>query len=188
LERGYTGRQIRGYVLATHYRQPLVFSFISLDAFCRALRRLDEFVRNLNHVTKGPGHDETAILVAEFAAQVRAALHDDLNVSAALAALFHLVRRCNRRLAQGHIGKSDAQTILTALQPLNAILGILPAKQPVSPDNEIEGLVKDRETAREAKDFVTADRLRTALDARGIVLEDTPSGPRWRHRQAISDA
>ncbi len=184
---GYSGRQLRGYLLATHYRQPLHYSRQGLDSFCVSLRRLDEFARNLSQVKSGEAHDETALLLAEFGAGFKEAIFDDLNVSAALAALFRLVRRFNRRLAKGLVGQPDVVLIQAALEPVGQLLGIFPTPSASETKQSaqsaiIEELVQQREEARRSQDFATADRLRLTLEQRGILIEDTPDGPRWREK------
>jgi cysteinyl-tRNA synthetase len=179
LERGYTGRQVRLYLISTHYRQPLHFSFQALDSACASLKRLDEFVRNLRWMPEGPGTQETAALVSEFETNFREAIYDDLNVSAALTALFNLVRRVNRPLAQGRIGGESAQNILRALEKADHVLAVMPPEETALHDREIEDLIRARENARQAQDYGTADRLRADLETRGVVVKDTPQGPHW---------
>jgi len=179
LEQGYTGRQVRFYLMSTHYRQPLHFSLQALDSACASLKRLDEFVRNLRWLTAGSSSGETAVLVAEFETNFREALYDDLNVSAALTALFNFVRRVNRPLAQGRIGAEDARNILQALDKADGVLAVMPREDTALEDTEIEDLVRAREKARQEQDYEIADRLRADLEARGITIKDTPQGPRW---------
>jgi len=181
LERGYTGRQVRFYLISTHYRQPIHFSFQALDSACASLKRLDEFVRNLRWMPGGSGTEETAVLVSEFETNFREAIYDDLNVSAALTALFNLVRRVNRPLAEGRIGAEHAKNIIQALEKADRALAVMPPQETAFDDREIEDLIRARENARQAQDYVTADRLRADLEARGLVVKDTPQGPHW-HR------
>ena len=123
---------------------------------------------------------EGARLVADFELSLREALFDDLNVSAAFAALFNLVRRTNRRLDKGRLGGADAAALLAALHRADAVLGVLTPDEAPPLDAEIEAMVQQREAARRERDYATADRLRGEIEARGIALEDTPEGPRWR--------
>jgi len=183
LQQGYSGRDIRFLLLAKQYRQPLHFSEKALDSARGSLRRLDECVRRLRQVSGGEGHDETALLAAELEAAFRQALFDDLNVSAAATALFQLVRRINRRLDRGAIGEPDAAALLAGLGRIDAVLGVLaPEGEDAVQDQEMERLVAEREAARRAQDYATADRLRDEIGQRGVVVEDTPQGPRWRRR------
>jgi len=179
LERGYTGRQVRFYLISKHYRQPLHFSSEALESACGSLRRYDEFVRNLRWLEGGPSNEETDLLISEFEKGFQEALYDDLNVSAALAALFNMVRRVNRRLAQGELGEEDAKKLLQSLKKADGVLAVMPGEDPVLTDREIGVLVREREKARQEKNFAAADRLRVELEARGVIIKDTPQGPQW---------
>ena len=179
LEKGYTGRQVRFFLMSTHYRQPIHFSFAALDSCCVSLRRLDECVRNLRRLKGGEDSGEADLLVPEFEKKFREALYDDLNISASLAALFELVRRVNRRLGGNRIGEADAGKILQAFERVDEILAFMSQDEPASEDREIEELVREREAARQAQDFATSDRLRKELEDRGVEVRDTPQGPQW---------
>ena len=179
LEKGYTGRQVRFYLMSTHYRQPIHFSLPDLDSCCVSLRRLDECVRNLRRLQGGEDSGEADLLIPEFEKKLREALYDDLNISAALAALFELVRRVNRRLGRNQLGEVDAGKILLALERADAVLAFMPQEEAALEDREIEELVCEREVARQAQDFATADRLRKELEVRGVEVRDTPQGPQW---------
>ncbi len=186
LARGFTGRLIRCFMLSTHYRQPLHFSEHGLEATRISLRRLDACVQKLRQLGPGEGDADEAVcaegarLVADFELSLREALFDDLNVSAAFAALFNLVRRTNRRLDKERLGGADAAALLAALHRADAVLGVLTPDEAPPLDAEIEAMVQQREAARRERDYATADRLRGEIEARGIALEDTPEGPRWR--------
>ncbi|MBW2735482.1 MAG: cysteine--tRNA ligase, partial [Deltaproteobacteria bacterium] len=181
LERGYTGRQVRHFLLSTHYRQPLRFSYAALDAACEALNRLDECVRNLRALTKGSSYEDIERYVGDFEHAFSQALFDDLNVSAAFAALFQLVRCVNRRLAQGRLGKSDADRVLEALYRVDAVLALMPGEEAMD-DQHVAALVREREAAREVGDYARADALRAEITAQGVLVEDTPQGPRYRRQ------
>jgi len=180
LARGYHGRQIRLLLLSKHYRQPLHFSDAALQGCGARLQRLDKCVLHLRSVSGGAAHPDLALLAAEFDAAFREALFDDLNMAAAIAALFHLVRRVNRRLGQGEIGQPDAETLLAVLNRADTVLGVLPPERPSVDNDEIDSLVRQREQARQQRDFDTADRLRDEIAAKGAVVQDTQNGPRWR--------
>jgi len=183
LERGYTGRQLRYYLLSQHYRQPFNFSYPGLDAACGSLQRIDDCVRKLRTVGGGKAHPEMARLVAEFEAGFREALYDDLNVAVAGAAVLHLVRGTNRRLDSGQVGEPDAGAVLGALGEADAVLGVLAPDDLPTPNDTVAALVADREAARQAQDFVRADELRARIEAEGYSLEDTPRGPQVRPRR-----
>jgi len=189
LARGYSPRAIRYLFLSVHYRQKLNFTFESLDAAAGALRRLDEMRFRLAHA-KERGEPDAGI--AESIERLRrdfaAGLADDLNVSTALAALFGFVKEVNVAIEAGRIGTGDRERIFAALADLDRVLAVLdPAAWPQEggggeEDAEIDRLVEERQAARQRRDFKESDRIRDELAARGIVLEDTPQGPRWKRR------
>jgi cysteinyl-tRNA synthetase len=183
-ERGYTGRQLRYYLLSQHYRQPFNFSYAGLDTACGSLQRIDDCLRKLRTVAGGKAHPEMGRLVAEFEARFREALYDDLNVAVAGAALLRLVRGTNRRLDSGQVGEPDARAVLGALGEADAVLGVLAPEDASAPSDTVAALVADREAAREARDFARADALRARIEAEGYVLEDTPGGPQLRPRRS----
>ena len=106
-------------------------------------------------------------------------MDDDLNVSAALAAVFDLVRELNRRIDGRTLSTADASAAIAWFRTTDTVLGVLPDEdddlEPGAPD-----ALDDRVAARAARDFAASDRLRDELAARGIAVEDTRDGQRWR--------
>ncbi|MEO8503666.1 MAG: cysteine--tRNA ligase [Acidobacteriota bacterium] len=187
LARGCSPRALRYLFLSVHYRQKLNFSFESLEAAGNALRRIDEMRFRLQHAPKKePASPRVSQAVAAVAEDVAAALADDLNVSKALAAIFGFVREANACIEAGEIGSGDAERIVAALAAADRVFGVLdPAawstdNAAAGDDGEIERLVRERSDARVRRDFAASDRLRSELAARGVVIEDTPQGTRWK--------
>ena len=189
LSRGYTPRALRYLMLSVHYRQKLNFTFDSLDGAAGALRRIDEMRFRLGHAAeKGEPDDRLAESIDRTCRDFAASLADDLNVAAALAALFTFVKEVNVAIEEGRIGEGDKKRILDTLADLDRVLGVLdPAAWPADGEEdadkeEIDRMVREREEARQRRDFKESDRLRNELTARGIVLEDTPQGTRWKRK------
>jgi cysteinyl-tRNA synthetase len=123
-------------------------------------------------------------------ADFSAALADDLNVSAALAAVFGFVREVNAAIEEVRLAPGDRELVARALREVDAVLGVLhqedwaPAVEPAVGaglgDREIEALVAEREAARRARDFRRSDAIRGQLRDGGVLIEDTAVGPRWR--------
>jgi cysteinyl-tRNA synthetase len=187
LAQGRDPRALRYLLVSVHYRQKLNFTFEALDAAGRALERLDELRFRLRHATEAAGElPEAAALAATLVDEVGTALADDLNVSAALGALFKFVRAANVAIESGGLGAGDRDRLFAALAAVDGVFGVLDPDAwsagagSAGDDDEIAKLVAEREEARKRRDFARADTVRAELTARGVVLEDTPAGTRWK--------
>ena len=176
---GFSGREIRFYLLSTNYRQPFGYSRESLEAAATALRRVDALVARLGEVDGEGCHDQAKAAVSELKARFAEHLFSDLNVSAALSELFQFTRRMNRLFGLGCVGREDARQALELLCELDAVLGTgLPEAVATTP--EVERLVAEREAARSGGDYARADALRDRLAGLGVDVSDGPDGPRLR--------
>ncbi len=187
LARGYSPRAVRYLFLSVHYRQKLNFTFESLEGAAGALRRLDDMRFRLDHAPEAAAESsEISEAISRLEEGFGTSLADDLNGAGALAALFQFVREVNVAIDGGRLGAGDRARIAAALADVDRVLGVLdPAKwqgDTTDDDAEIEALVAERDQARARRDFATSDRVRDELAARGIVLEDTPHGTRWKRR------
>ena len=182
--RGYAHRVVRYYLLSAHYRTPLNFSWEGLDAAKSAVESLDAMVRGLVEDANAPDRPEVAQACDRAGAAFLAALQDDLNASAALAAVFEFRTFVNK---SGPFSKGDSARVRGRIATIDSVLGIglapesggAVATAPGGPDADIDRLVAERQAARKSKDFARADAIRKELDAKGIVVEDTPQGVRW---------
>ncbi|MEM7353042.1 MAG: cysteine--tRNA ligase [Acidobacteriota bacterium] len=192
LERGMSPRAIRYVFIAAHYRQKLNFTFDSVAAAEAALARVDEMRFRLESATEeGEPRQEVAAALARLQEDFAAALANDLNASAALSAVFQLVKEINKAIERGRLGIGDRQRVVAALADVDQVLAVLdpgdwqgsesPAEGGLS-DERIEDLLAERRTARQQRDFATADRIRDELQSEGISIEDTPDGTRWRRK------
>ena len=106
------------------------------------------------------------------------AIHDDLNISGAIGALFHFVKHVNPIVQEGQLDKEQKNDVLEALRQVNTVLGVLRLEQcPLTP--EIDRLIRLRERARQLKDWTAADSAREELLRKGVTIHDTASGPVW---------
>jgi cysteinyl-tRNA synthetase len=169
----YDPRAMRLLVLQTHYRKTMEINGPALDHAERALERLDALAR------RAPV-DPSAPLDAEAIAAFNAAVDDDLATPSGVAVIFETVRRANAAIDSGD--DQGARSLVATVHALSGALGLeLRADREATEDDaEIDALVAHRQQARADRDFATADRLRDELTARGIVVEDTASGPVWR--------
>lgn len=172
---------VRYLLLATHYRKTLNFTWEALRQAQAARDRLLELPRALEAVSaERPAAPEIDALLGETRRAFIAGLEDDLNISAALAALFEFVRRGNVLLAGAAVGRDDARRMADLLRELDGVLGVLaPPREDGLPD-ELRALLDERRRARLERNFARADELRAELLRRGVVIEDTRDGVRWK--------
>jgi cysteinyl-tRNA synthetase len=180
LDGGISPRALRYALIAVHYRAAMSHSDESLAAATAAVARLDAAVATLESYREARDDDpELPDVLAAARASFGDALDDDLNTSAALAAVFDLVRDLNRRVEARSLSTADASRALAALRDLDIVLGVLPdATEALEP--ELRALLDERQAARTARDWAASDRLRDELAGRGIAVEDTRDGQRWR--------
>ena len=180
LQRGYSPRDVRFFLLQRHYRQPVHLTDTGLDASRASLRRLDAFLANLAATTcAGPPVADVGGWIARLKEEFANALFDDVNVPAALAAVFRLVRKINYLMSKGQLSRADAADVLGALRGVDHVLGILPLEaRPEQLAGDVEALVCRRNAARAARNFELADAIRDQLVRRGYLVRDLPSGTR----------
>jgi cysteinyl-tRNA synthetase len=195
--------ELRYYLAASHYRSIVEFSWEALEEAASAYRRIEGFVRRAAEVL---GETDPGAPVGMLCAEFVEAMDDDLSVPAALAALQGVLREGNKLLADGDGGARNERSrsgeegtegpsaalrgTWGSVRQMLDVLGLDPFS-PVWSDSgtssDMHGVVdalvqvalRERAEARERKDFAAADRVRDALAAAGVVVEDTPSGPRW---------
>jgi len=182
LDAGVSPRALRYALIAVHYRAANNYSDESVAAAAAAVDRLDALVAALDayREERADSPDLEAVLTTADDA-FGAALDDDLNVSAALAVVFDLLRVINRRIDGRSLSTSDAERVLQTLRSLDQVLGVLPDPSE-DLDDEVRRLLEDRAAARARRDWSASDRLRDELAARGIAVEDTRDGQRWRRQ------
>ncbi|MCL7488823.1 MAG: cysteine--tRNA ligase [Desulfobulbaceae bacterium] len=178
LDAGHTGREIRFMLLGVHYRKPLHFSYKRLNSIRRSLKRIDEFTRKLLCLPPDLPHPDVALFVSDLEQNFFAAMDDDFNVSGALGALFDFIKKTNPVLQTGSLEREQKNLILQTLRKINSVIGILRLEEcPLAP--EIDRLIREREKARQLKDWSAADGARDELLKKGITVLDTATGPVW---------
>ena len=181
---------VRYLLLSVPYRKKLNFTWDSLAAAAAAVERIRSAAVRLDEVAAAgppdskaeafPSEERAALIRSEFAS----GLDDDLNTPEALAALFNYLRQVNAAIDEGSLGPEGARIAQGALASADRVLGILPKTREALPA-EIEERIAARNAARKRRDFAEADRIRDGLASRGIVLEDTPGGTRWKKSSPV---
>jgi cysteinyl-tRNA synthetase len=188
LDQGFSPRALRYALISVTYRAPLTFTDDSLAAATAAIERLDAAYLALAAYRQDRADDVSLTgVLADARSAFGAALDDDLNVSPALGALFDLVRELNRRIDARSMSTADAQTALALLRDLDTVLAIGPDPVEEALEPEVETLLVARADARAAHDWAASDRLRDELAARGVIVEDSRDGQRWRRAEAAID-
>ena len=182
LDKGYSARAVRYLLLSTHYRQQLNFTFEGLKAAQSAIERLTIFRERLLEADGEPAGEELKKLIRTTRMNFEAALDDDLNITKALATLFDFVREVNRMIDQGKVSGKEAKTVHDLMMDFDTVLGVMGEVKKELLPKEIEELIQRREAARKAKDWKAADEIRQKLYERGIILEDTTKGVKWRRK------
>ncbi len=177
---------LRFFMLNAHYRSPLNFSADLMEASKNALERILTAVDNLYFLSE---HTSVAEMTAEEAKKAEeakryeqafdASMDDDFNTADAIAAVFDLVKYANT-CAKEESSKAFLDTLRKRIQDLCGILGIITEKKAELLDEEVEHMIEERQAARKAKDFARADEIRGLLLEKGIILEDTREGVKWK--------
>jgi cysteinyl-tRNA synthetase len=171
IEMGYTGREIRFWLISNHYRKPVIFSPERLEDARHSLRRLDECIRALSDVKNGEPYPELDQLLYDIKSGFTGAMDDDLNISAALSSIFKIVRQINVLVVDKKIDANGASKIIEAFRFIDSVLNIFEFSD-TAMDPEIKRLMKEREKAREEKNWALADSIREKLESTGVKVRD----------------
>ena len=181
-EKGYTGREVRFLLLSTYYRQAFNFTFEGLHAARSALSRLDDIREALEKEasSNAPGEvpESLKYLLEDSYSRWEEALDDDLNTSAAFAALFEAVKAINKLRLESPIGSAGAKAALAFLDKTDEVLAV--AEKDEDFPQRAKELAIERTEARKAKNWARADEIRNELAAMGLTVEDTKEGPRLK--------
>lgn len=184
IAKGYEGRYIRYLLIQTHYRTQLNFTFRALEAARASLQRIDDFIVRLKTLAMDLEIDSTTDILKTAEEMFYAHLADDLNISAALAALFELIRQVNTLCDEKKVSLSEAKKIFTFLQKIDTVLGCIFVEEESIPEDLQEAL-RLRQHARREKNWKLADSYRDKIQTRGYCIEDSPQGPRLKKMRTI---
>ncbi len=182
----YDLQVLRFFMLSAHYRSPLNFSAELMEAAKNGLERIVTAAENLKFLAGNASaetmtDEERALFEksAEYVADFERAMDDDFNTADAIAAVFDLVKYINTT-SDGSRSKEYLESLFARLQTLTDVLGIIIEKEEEMLDADIEAMIEKRQAARKARDFALADQIRDELLAKGIILEDTREGVKWK--------
>ena len=186
ISKEYDLQVLRFFMLSAHYRNPINFSHDLMEAAKNGLDRIITAVTNLTHLEKSAKdsamtEDEKKVIdsTKDIYGKFEAAMDDDFNTADAISAVFELVK-----LANSNSSEDNTKEYITALKEsivtLADILGLKVIKEEELLDEDIEALIAERQQARKDKNFARADEIRDELTAKGIILEDTREGVRWK--------
>ena len=183
----YPYEVLRFFMLSgAHYRMPLNFSRELMEAAKNGLERIENCVSNLKHIlemaeekTLNEKEEELLSKIEEFNKKFDVSMDDDFNTADAISVVFEMVKAANIGIDK-ETAKQCIQSVYNRFVKLCDILGINVIKEEELLDAEIENLIEDRQNARKSRDFAKADEIRDLLLSKGIVLEDTREGVRWK--------
>lgn len=180
---GYSGRDIRFFLMGMNYRKPISYSEKALQMARNTVKKLDTFISRLYAAGESsksfPDIDQW---IYDLHHGMEQSFDDDINISGSLATLFDFIGKINIPLAQGMIGSADARKIIKSLEKINEILGVMDFGKHTA-GNELMNLVKQREAARKAGRWQDADFIRERLAGMGIEVFDTRQGTIWRPKE-----
>ena len=182
----YDLQVLRFFMLSAHYRSQLNFSAELMEAAANGYERIVTSVSNLNYLlessssdTMTEGEKELLSQAEGFITKFDEAMDDDFNTADAISAIFELVKFVNTN-TNGESSREFLQALKDEIITLSDICGLIVEKKEEMLDSDIEALIEERQAARKAKDFKRADEIRAELLEKGIVLEDTREGVKWK--------
>jgi cysteinyl-tRNA synthetase len=188
LAAGHDPLAVRFFLIANaHYRSRIRLSTEALHSAAEQVRRLRDFADRVRRSAPGSQDDDVLMQrIAQVRAGYRDALDDDLNLPLGIGLVFELLREANAALDDGRVGVKGRGELLAMIEEVDAHLDVMSVDEPGLAD-EVERLIAEREAARSARDFARADGIREELRSRGIALEDSKDGVRWKRVQAGSN-
>jgi cysteinyl-tRNA synthetase len=187
LDQGYRASALRYLLISVHYRKQLRFSWATLQQAEEAVKRLYDCVGRLERVKDGAGSDGWEARLDAARSDFRDKLLADVNVPGALGAVFELLREANAAVDAVALTRAQAEATIAFFDECDKVLGVIALRRqeeaaPPIPQDELDALMNARVQARRMRDFAEADRIRAELDARGVILEDGPTGTIWKRK------
>jgi cysteinyl-tRNA synthetase len=185
----FGGQLIRFFMLQGHYRNPINFSDELIEQAANSLERMKTAYSNLKHrletardVEPNDQADQQAQIISDLRNRFIKEMDDDLNTANAMTVLFEVVKEANHYMLNQNVGNKEIRAYMELLLELTDVLGLILEQEEELLDSDIDALIVERTEARAARNFARSDEIRDLLAAKGIVLEDTPQGVRWRRK------
>jgi cysteinyl-tRNA synthetase len=183
IEKGFTAPAIRYFLLSVPPRKQLNFTFEALRGAEKTVASLRDFrARVAEAKTPAGRNDHLAAATAHALTEFEAGMDDDFNTSVALAAVHDLTREVNTALAKDSLLSENQGEVLSAIDRFDGVLNVFGELRPQMLDEEIQALIDERQDSRHRRDFKRGDEIRDELAGRGIILEDTKDGVRWKRK------
>ena len=179
LNKNYNPKAIRYLLLSANYRVQLNFTEEAVKAAENSIQRLKDFLIKLKEIKNKIDNKNINKIIQKTKKQFEKAMDDDLNISVALSHIFEFVKKINTWMMENKVGKNDTKKIISFMHEIDKVLGILEEKEEKL-SKEIKKLIEEREKARKEKNYEKADEIRQQLKEKGIILEDTKKGVRWK--------
>jgi len=181
--KGFSAAAVRYFLLSVPHNKQLNFTFDALAGAERTVASLRDFRARLSEAKTEPGRNEQLSETAAHALEeFEAGMDDDFNTSIALAAIHNLSREVNTALARKKVKAENQLELLALIDRFDSVLNIFGKQEREMLDSEIQALIDERQEARRRRDFARGDEIRDELASRGIILEDTKDGVRWKRR------
>jgi len=181
--KGFSAAAVRYFLLSVPHNKQLNFTFDALAGAERTVASLRDFRARLSEAKTEPGKNEQLSETAAHALQeFEAGMDDDFNTSIALAAIHNLSREVNTALARKKVKAENQQELLALIDRFDSVLNIFGKQEREMLDSEVQALIDERQEARRRRDFARGDEIRDELASRGIILEDTKDGVRWKRK------
>ena len=178
-QKGYGGKEIRFFLLNTHYRKPLNFSFGALETSKNTVRKLDRFIQRLIRFAPGNGYPDADQLIYDVKQGFSSAMDDDFNISGALASLFEFVGKISSSVSQGQLSDKERDNVLDVMKNIDTVLGVMNFTDETLSEEALL-LLEERKVLRKAGNWKASDEIREKLLDLGIEVSDTAQGMTWR--------
>jgi cysteinyl-tRNA synthetase len=184
---------VRFFILSNHYRSPINYSDQELAAAREAFGRVTKFITDIDFLLAQTNEAAPAIEREDIEEELdgykdkfKAAMDDDFNTAGAVAAVFEAIKFCRKALDDGEVERECLEAMKKTVVDLCEVLGLIVAGRGTGGAGQaVERLIKEREEARQNKDFRRSDEIRQQLSGQGIELEDTPYGTKWQARAVL---